>query len=160
VILLAVADSSLSDPGLGLDASEATCESGWKFSEFTNRLHLNSNPSPASSLAKIIDRLAADLKGAFTEMKGFSPHNLKYMRAFAEAWPEEAFVLAVLAQITWYPQSRYSGEARRPRRTNLVRQGDYPTRMEPQRPCSSDRGQTLPPAGKAVANFDRTFPPP
>jgi hypothetical protein len=24
------------------------------------------------------------------------------MRAFAEAWPDEAFVQAVLAQITWY----------------------------------------------------------
>jgi predicted nuclease of restriction endonuclease-like (RecB) superfamily len=35
-------------------------------------------------------------------MKGFSPRNLKYMRAFAEAWPDEAFVQAVLAQLTWY----------------------------------------------------------
>ena len=35
-------------------------------------------------------------------MKGFSPRNLKYMRAFGEAWPDEAFVQAVLAQITWY----------------------------------------------------------
>src|SRR5690349_14972304 len=30
--------------------------------------------------AKVIDRLAADLKKAFPEMKGFSPRNLKYMR--------------------------------------------------------------------------------
>lgn len=52
--------------------------------------------------AKVIDRLAADLKRAFPDMKGFSPRNLKYMRAFAEAWPEETFVQAVLAQITWY----------------------------------------------------------
>ncbi len=52
--------------------------------------------------AKVIDRLAADLKRAFPEMKGFSPRNLKYMRAFAEAWPNEEFVQAVLAQITWY----------------------------------------------------------
>jgi predicted nuclease of restriction endonuclease-like (RecB) superfamily len=50
----------------------------------------------------VIDRLAADLKRAFPDMKGFSPRNLKYMRAFAGAWPEEAFVQAVLAQITWY----------------------------------------------------------
>src|SRR5206468_1281042 len=45
---------------------------------------------------------AADLKRAFPDMKGFSPRNLKYMRAFAEAWPDEAFVQAVRAQITWY----------------------------------------------------------
>jgi len=35
-------------------------------------------------------------------MKGFSPRNLKYMRAFARAYPNEEFVQEVLAQITWY----------------------------------------------------------
>ena len=49
--------------------------------------------------AKVIDRLAADLREAFPEMKGFSPRNLKYMRAFAAAWPERAFVQEALAQI-------------------------------------------------------------
>jgi len=37
-------------------------------------------------------------------MKGFSPRNLKYMRAFAEAWPDSAFVQEVLAQLLWYHQ--------------------------------------------------------
>jgi predicted nuclease of restriction endonuclease-like (RecB) superfamily len=35
-------------------------------------------------------------------MKGFSPRNLKYMRAFADAWPTEAIVQAPLAELTWY----------------------------------------------------------
>ena len=51
--------------------------------------------------AKVIDRVAGDLKAAFPEMKGFSPRNLKYMRAFAEAWPEEAIVQQLVAQIPW-----------------------------------------------------------
>jgi predicted nuclease of restriction endonuclease-like (RecB) superfamily len=51
---------------------------------------------------KIIDRLAADLRRSFPNMTGLSPRNLKYMRAFCEAWPEEAIVQAALAQITWY----------------------------------------------------------
>lgn len=51
---------------------------------------------------KVIDRLAADLREAFPEMKGFSPRNLKYMRAFAAAWPEREVVQASLAQVTWY----------------------------------------------------------
>jgi len=34
-------------------------------------------------------------------MKGFSPRNLKYMRAFAEAWPDESIVQEVLAQLPW-----------------------------------------------------------
>jgi len=49
--------------------------------------------------AKVIDRLAQDLRSAFPDMKGFSPRNLKYMRAFAEAWPDESFVQGVIAQL-------------------------------------------------------------
>jgi predicted nuclease of restriction endonuclease-like (RecB) superfamily len=35
-------------------------------------------------------------------MKGFSPRNLKYMRAFASAYPEAEFVQQVAAQIPWF----------------------------------------------------------
>jgi predicted nuclease of restriction endonuclease-like (RecB) superfamily len=52
--------------------------------------------------AKIIDRLAGDLRDAYPDMKGFSPRNLKYMRAFSAAWPDRAIVQGPLAQITWY----------------------------------------------------------
>ena len=51
---------------------------------------------------KVVDRLAADLREAFPDMKGFSPRNLKYMRAFAAAWPDRELVQASLAQVTWY----------------------------------------------------------
>ncbi len=37
--------------------------------------------------AKIIDKLAADLKTEFPDFKGLSVRNLKYMRAFTEAYP-------------------------------------------------------------------------
>ena len=36
------------------------------------------------------------------KLKGFSSRNLKYMRAFAEAYPDQQFVQEALAQITWY----------------------------------------------------------
>lgn len=52
--------------------------------------------------AKVIDRLAADLREAFPDLKGFSPRNLKYMRAFAAAWPEREIVQEPLARIPWY----------------------------------------------------------
>ena len=52
--------------------------------------------------AKVIERLAKDLRNEFPEMKGFSQRNLKYMRSFAENWQDEQFVQEVLAQITWY----------------------------------------------------------
>jgi len=54
--------------------------------------------------AKVIDRLAHDLRTAFPDMKGFSPRNLKYMRAFSQAWPDAEFVQEVLAQLPWYHQ--------------------------------------------------------
>jgi predicted nuclease of restriction endonuclease-like (RecB) superfamily len=38
--------------------------------------------------AKIIDRLAADLKMEFEDMKGLSARNLRYMRTFAQAYPQ------------------------------------------------------------------------
>jgi len=49
--------------------------------------------------AKVIDRLAADLKRAFPDMKGFSPRNLKYMRPSArsadDALPQRLFLASV-----------------------------------------------------------------
>jgi predicted nuclease of restriction endonuclease-like (RecB) superfamily len=55
----------------------------------------------ASWGAKIIESLAADLHREFPAMKGFSRTNLLYMRAFAEAWPDEPFVQQVVGQIPW-----------------------------------------------------------
>lgn len=50
--------------------------------------------------AKVIDRLAQDLKHEFPDMQGLSSRNLKYMRQFAIAYPNLEFVQASLAQIT------------------------------------------------------------
>ncbi|SHM41305.1 YhcG family protein [Mucilaginibacter sp. OK098] len=45
---------------------------------------------------KVIERLSNDLRKEFPDMKGTSSRNLKYMRAFAEAYPE--LVQPVVAQ--------------------------------------------------------------
>ena len=52
--------------------------------------------------AGVIDRLAKDLRLEFPAMQGLSTRNLKYMRAFAEAWPEEAIVQQAAAQLPWF----------------------------------------------------------
>ena len=71
--------------------------------------------------AKIIDRLSVDLKTEFPDFKGLSVRNLKYMRTFAEAYPQfgivqeplaplakntgtgnNPIVQGTLAQLTWY----------------------------------------------------------
>ncbi len=51
--------------------------------------------------AKVIERLAHDLRTTFPDMKGFSRANLMYMRAFAEAWPDSAIVQQAVGQLPW-----------------------------------------------------------
>lgn len=51
--------------------------------------------------AKVIDRLAHDLRTNFPEMKGFSSRNLKYMRAFADGWPDPEMVQQLLHKLPW-----------------------------------------------------------
>ncbi len=51
--------------------------------------------------AKVIERLAEDLRAAFPEVKGFSRANLMYMRAFAEAWPDAEIVQQAVGQLPW-----------------------------------------------------------
>jgi predicted nuclease of restriction endonuclease-like (RecB) superfamily len=50
----------------------------------------------------IIPRLAKDLSAQFPDMRGLSPRNLGYMKAFAEAWAEESILQAPLAKLTWF----------------------------------------------------------
>ena len=50
---------------------------------------------------KVVDRLSHDLRKAFPNTTGFSPRSLKYMRAFAEAWPDVEFVQQVAARVPW-----------------------------------------------------------
>ncbi|HEY5593290.1 MAG TPA: PDDEXK nuclease domain-containing protein [Paludibacter sp.] len=64
--------------------------------------------------SKVIELLAADISKNFPGNMGFSVRNLKYMRTFAEAYPQypivqvplassqNQFVQVPLAQITWY----------------------------------------------------------
>ena len=52
--------------------------------------------------SKVVDRLAGDLRREFPDMKGFSLRNLRYMRSFAEAWPDGPILQEPLARLTWY----------------------------------------------------------
>jgi predicted nuclease of restriction endonuclease-like (RecB) superfamily len=49
--------------------------------------------------AKVVERRAKDLRAEFPEMQGFSRANLLSMRAFAEAYPDEAIVQQVVGQL-------------------------------------------------------------
>lgn len=110
--------------------------------------------------AKVIDRLARDLQKEFPDMKGFSPRNLKYMRAFAEAYPNEQIVQEVLAQITWYHNIALIEKLKSPEERlwyahKTVEHGWSRNVLVHQIETGLHRR-----LGAALTNFDRTLPKP
>ena len=109
---------------------------------------------------KVIDRLADDLKRAFPSMKGFSPRNLKYMRAFAEAWPAEEFVQQVAAQIPWFHNcvllDKLKNESDRIWYAKAAIQYGWSRNVLVHQIESAFRRRS----GAAVTNFERTLSPP
>jgi predicted nuclease of restriction endonuclease-like (RecB) superfamily len=110
--------------------------------------------------AQVIERLSSDLRIAFPEMQGFSPRNLKYMRAFAAAWPDADFVQQVAAQLPWFhsctlldrvkdksAREWYARQAIEHGWSRNVLVAQIETGLH-------DR------AGKALTNFTATLPPP
>ena len=109
---------------------------------------------------KVVEKLSSDLKREFPEMKGFSSRNLKYMRAFASAWPEIEFVQEVLAQITWYHniaiiEKISDAESREWYAHTAIQHGWSRTILVHQIETKLHLRQ-----GKAVTNFERTLPSP
>ncbi|MBD3887316.1 DUF1016 domain-containing protein [Phormidium tenue FACHB-886] len=51
--------------------------------------------------AKVVERLASDLKREFPEMKGFSVRNIRYMKSFAEAYPDPVILQRSVARLPW-----------------------------------------------------------
>lgn len=51
--------------------------------------------------AKVVDRLADDLRSAFPQMRGLSRTNLKYMRQMASSWPRSAIGQQPVGQLPW-----------------------------------------------------------
>jgi predicted nuclease of restriction endonuclease-like (RecB) superfamily len=108
--------------------------------------------------AKVIERLSRDLKAAFPEMQGLSRTNLLYMRAFAEAWPEEAIVQQVVGQIPWGHNVRLldklsDASARLWYARKTIEHGWSRTVLELQ-----IESRLIERQGKAVTNFSHTLP--
>src|SRR6202034_1133184 len=110
--------------------------------------------------AKVIERLAADLKRAFPDMKGFSPRNLKYMRAFGEAWPDEAIVQQLVAQIPWGHNVRILDRVKAPEDRIWYAKATIQHGWSRDVLVHQIESGRLHRQGKAVANFDRTLPAP
>ena len=109
---------------------------------------------------KIIDRLSEDLTKAFPDMRGFRARNLKYMRAFAEAYPDKEFVQQVVAQLPWGHQVRILDALKD------AKQREWYIRQAIQNGWSRNvlvhqiEGKLFDRQGHALTNFDRTLPAP
>lgn len=110
---------------------------------------------------RVIERASADLRAEFPQMQGFSKSNLKYMRQFAEAWPDlETIGQQPVGQLPW-------GQ-------NLVLLTRLKTRSErlAYAAATLEHGwsrsmltihieqETVGRSGKALTNFERTLPKP
>lgn len=109
---------------------------------------------------QVIDRLSADLRAAFPEMQGFSPRNLKYMRAFAAAWPDEAIMQQVVARLPWGHNVRLLDYVKgREERLWYARQAIEHGWSRNVLVAQIETGLHER-AGKALTNFHATLPPP
>lgn len=110
--------------------------------------------------AKVIERLSQDLRAAFPEMKGFSPRNLKYMRAFAEAWPDAEFVQEVLAQLPWYHQLALLDKLPGPETRKWYAAKAIEHNWSRNILVMQIEARLLERTGKSATNFDLTLPKP
>ena len=108
--------------------------------------------------AKVVDRLSADLKKAFPTMHGFSPRNLKYMRRFAESWPDVEIVQRCVAQLPWRHNICLLEKVKEPNRRlayamAAIEHGWSKTILELQL-----ENFTIERTGKIPSNFGKTLP--
>ncbi len=110
--------------------------------------------------AKVIERLAADLRREFPDMRGLSRANLFYMRAFAEAYSDEAIVQQLAGQLPWYHNVVIFTRLKTPELREwylraCLEHGWSRAILEAQIETRLHERQ-----GKAITNFARTLPAP
>ena len=111
--------------------------------------------------AKVISKLAKDLQKAFPDMKGFSRTNLLYMRAFAEAYPDEQIVQQAAGQIPWFHNCMLLDKVKDPQERlwyiqQTIQQGWSRSVLTQRVESGLYRRQ----GEGALTNFDQTLPQP
>ena len=110
--------------------------------------------------AKVIERLAHDLRTAFPEMKGFSRANLMYMRAFAQAWPDAAIVQQAVGQLPWGHNLVLLSRLKHPQERLAYAQSAIQYGWSRNMLNIHIETRLLERVGKAVTNFDASLPKP
>ena len=110
--------------------------------------------------AKIIDRLASDLLSSFPDLKGFSSRNLKYMRKFAETYPDFAIVQQVAAQMPWFHNCVLLEKVKNPIEREWYIHQTFQQGWSRNILVHQIESGLFHRQGKAITNFDRTLPKP
>src|SRR5215213_9458151 len=110
--------------------------------------------------AKVIEQLSKDLRFAFPEMKGFSRANLLYMRALAEAYPDEEFVQQAVGQIPWGHNVRILDKVKTPEEREFYIRETIKNGWSRNVLVWQIESKLFERQGKAVTNFELTLPKP
>lgn len=110
--------------------------------------------------AEVVVRLARDLRSEFPDLTGFSPRNMRYMKSFAECWPEESILQQLVAKIPWGHNVRLLDKVKDPaEREWYVRQTIENGWSRNVLAVQVESGLFYR-QGRAVSNFARTLPAP
>ena len=111
--------------------------------------------------AKVVQRLAADLRIAFPGVEGFSRTNLLYMRTFAEAYPDSAIVHQLVdnSPLPWKHYIRTLEKVKQPESRawylRAAHEYGWSRAMLEHQIDTNLYGRQ----GKAISNFAATLPP-
>jgi predicted nuclease of restriction endonuclease-like (RecB) superfamily len=108
--------------------------------------------------SRVIDRLSADLRRDFPDMTGLSARNLKYMRAFADAYPDRAFVQQVVARLPWGHVVRLLDHVKDASRREWYARQAIEHGWSRNILVHQIEGGLYERQGKALTNFSRTLP--
>ena len=109
--------------------------------------------------ARVVDRLSQDIRQRFPDAKGYSPRNLRYMRSFAQAWPDLSILQRSVARLPWRHQIVLLEKLNRPDQRlwyadHAIEQGWSSNILALQIDHRLHER-----AGKAITNFAATLPP-
>jgi predicted nuclease of restriction endonuclease-like (RecB) superfamily len=109
---------------------------------------------------RVIERLAKDLRSEFPDMQGLSSRNLGYMKAFAEAWPDESILQQLAAKLPWFHNCVLLDKVKAPQERiwyieQAIHNGWSRNVLVLQIESGLYRRQ-----GKAITNFHMTLPQP
>ena len=110
--------------------------------------------------AKVIERLATDLRAEFQDMKGLSPRNLLFMRAFAEAYADEEKVKQLVSQLPWGHVVRLIQKVKSPEEREWYIHKTFEHGWSRDILVMQIESRLFSRQGKTVNNFAATLPPP